>query len=412
MFEEPTLTVAQLSAGIGAALQRSFPDEVWVRGEIANLSRPSSGHVYFDLVGDGVGIGVTLWSSDRHSVNRVLRRAGGAVRITDGTEVRIRAKVSWFARRGTVSLAMLGIDTAYTLGRLAEARQRLVQTLRAQGLLARQGALALSAVPLRVGLVTSEASAAAADFLHTLEASEIGWQLVLADARVQGVDAEASLLGALRTLARPQGRPAGEPDLDVVCVVRGGGARTDLAAFDLEGVARAIATCPVPVLTGVGHETDTTVADLVAYRGFKTPTACAGFLVERVRTYRARCGTAWEAVQRRAGTALARADADLDLAAHRAGRACRHHLHGGEQALLRATVRLAARGPALLDGAERALDGHAARVRGLDPARTLARGWTITHDARGRLVRSAGDVDAGDELVTTVADGTVRSRVR
>ena len=116
------MTVAELNRAIGLVLGRAFPDEVWVQGEIANLSRPASGHVYFDLIGEGSSIGVTLWASDRQVVNAVLRRAGGAVRMTDGTEVRIRARISWWPERGRVSLRMLSIDTAYTLGRLAEAR--------------------------------------------------------------------------------------------------------------------------------------------------------------------------------------------------------------------------------------------------------------------------------------------------
>ncbi len=114
------MSVAELNAAIGAVLSRAFPDEVWVRGEIANLNRPPSGHVYFDLVGDGCALGVTLWAADKQVVNAVLRRAGGAVRMTEGTDVRIRVRVSWYAERGRVSLRMLSLDTAYTLGRLAE----------------------------------------------------------------------------------------------------------------------------------------------------------------------------------------------------------------------------------------------------------------------------------------------------
>src|SRR3954452_8072533 len=229
--EEPTFSVAELNAGIGTVLARAFPDEVWVRGEIANLSRPQSGHVYFDLVDGDCALAVTLWASDRQVVNAVLRRSGGAVRMTDGTEVRIRVRVTWYARRGQVALRMLSIDTAYTLGRLAEARELLLQRLRMEGLLTLQPALPLAAVPLRVGLVTSDNSAAAHDFLQTLEASGFGWQVVLADARVQGLDAEASVLAALERLRTAE--------LDVVCVVRGGGARTDLAVFDSEAIARA-----------------------------------------------------------------------------------------------------------------------------------------------------------------------------
>src|SRR4051795_127302 len=147
---EPRMSVAELNSGIGTVLARAFPDELWVRGEIANLSRPPSGHVYFDLVDGDCALAVTLWASDRQVVNAVLRRSGGAVRMTDGTEVRVRVRVTWYPKRGQVSLRMLSIDTAYTLGRLAEARELLLMRLKAEGLLVRQAALPLPAVPLRV----------------------------------------------------------------------------------------------------------------------------------------------------------------------------------------------------------------------------------------------------------------------
>jgi exodeoxyribonuclease VII large subunit len=274
---------------------------------------------------------------------------------------------------------MLSIDTAYTLGRLAEARELLLQRLKAEGLLARQPALALAPVPLTIGLVTSDNSAAAHDFLRTLESSGFAWKVVLTDARVQGVEAEASVLAALEQLRARS--------VDVVCIVRGGGARTDLAVFDSEAIARAIAHYPIPVLTGIGHEIDTTVADLVAHRRCLTPTACAGALVERVGEWYARLHDRRRAIVRAALRAVDTTTLD------------------------RLTVQLAQRSPRAIDRAVRRVDHVETRVRALDPARVLARGWSITRDAEGRLVRSVGDVAAGATLVTMVADGTVRSTV-
>src|SRR5262245_124936 len=214
-IEEPTMSVADLSVSIGAALSRAFPEEAWVRGEVANLNRPPSGHVYFDLVGDGCALNVTLWASDKQVVNAVLRRAGGAVRMTDGTEVRIRVRVSWYAERGRVSLRMLSIDTAYTLGRLAEAREVLLRTLQSEGLLRRQTNLTLPQVPLRVGVITSDGSAAAHDFLRTLEGSGHAWKITVLDTRVQGATAERSILHSIDVACRST------PAFDAVCVVRG-----------------------------------------------------------------------------------------------------------------------------------------------------------------------------------------------
>lgn len=381
--DEPTFSVGELNQSIGLALGRAFPDEVWVRGEIANLSRPASGHVYFDLVGDGCAIGVTLWETDKQVVNAVLRRAGGAVRMNDGTEVRLRGRVSWWAERGKVALRMLSIDTAYTLGRLAEARELLVQRLRQDGSLSRQQALALPLVPLRVGLVTSAGSAAAADFLHTLTSSGFGFSVVMADSRVQGLDAERSMLQALDALARL------ETAVDVVCIVRGGGARTDLACFDSEALARAISEQPVPVLTGIGHEIDSTVADLVAHEAFKTPTACAAALVERVGGFRAA----------------------LDERAARLHRLSHHALERSAARLSRAAERTAAAGRSQLRAAAGRVERCELRAAALDPARALARGWSITRDESARVVRSIVDAPAGARIVTTLSDGVIRSTV-
>jgi exodeoxyribonuclease VII large subunit len=382
--DEPTLSVADVSAGIAGALARAFPNEVWVRGEIADLSRAASGHVYFTLTGEGACIAVTLFASERVVVNQVLRRAGGAVRMTDGTEVRIRARLSWFARRGSVQLRMLSIDPAYTLGRLAEARERLVRALEVDGLLRRQATLVIPDVPLRVGLVTSEGSAAAADFVETLTVSGYAFRVFLADARVQGVDAEGSVCAALRALVERPDRP------DVICIVRGGGARTDLAAFDGESVARAIAACVVPVLTGIGHEVDTSVADLVAHTAHKTPTACAGALVERVRAHLTATTLAWD----------------------RVARVVTSRLRGADQRLDDDRRRLLDRGPLALDRAARHVDHLAARVAAADPTQLLRRGWSITRTDAGTVVRSVDDVVDGTQLVTTLADGEVHSEVR
>jgi exodeoxyribonuclease VII large subunit len=381
--DEPTMSVAELSAGIGATLTRAFPDEVWVRGEIANLNRPPSGHVYFDLAGDGCTLGVTLWASDKQVVNAVLRRAGGAVRMTDGTEVRIRVRVSWYAERGRVSLRMLSIDTAYTLGRLAEAREVLLRTLEAEGLLRRQARLVLPPVPLRVGLVTSDGSAAAHDFLRTLEASGHAWQVTVLDTRVQGVTAEAGILAALDVAC------GADPSFDAICLVRGGGARTDLAVFDRESVARAIALAPIAIWTGIGHEIDTTVADAVAHRQFRTPSACAMALVEQVTRWCEQLDATWNAI----------------------ARAAEHHLRMREAQLDDYRQRVATQPARALDRAARTIDNIESRVRAFDPARVLARGWSITHDSDGRLIRSTSEVRPRTQLVTTVADGEVRSTV-
>jgi exodeoxyribonuclease VII large subunit len=382
LFDDPgTLTVGEVSRRIDRALRREFPPQVWVRGEIHDLNRATSGHVYFRLVGEEASVPVVLWESDKQGVNAALRRAGNAVRMDDGTEVRIRASVGWYAKRGEVSLRMTGIDPAFTLGRLAEAREVLLRRLDAAGLLQAQQRLRVPEVPLRIAVVTSLGSAAHADVLEVLRVSGLGWSVLEIDARVQGVDAEMSLAAGLAAAA------AAAPD--VVLLVRGGGARTELAAFDAEHVARAIAGLAVPVVTGVGHETDTSVADLVAWRRQPTPTATAAWLVERVRAWCERRDAVFDRVLRAAAGATGRAALHVDRLAARVDAGARSQL------------RLAAA----------RLDREQALVSAADPAVLLARGWSITRTAAGELVRAPDDAPPGTELVTAVAAGEVRSVV-
>ena len=243
--------------------------------------------------------------------------------------------------------------------------------------------------------------------------------------------------------------------VDVVLLVRGGGATTDLAAFDSEVIARAVAGLDTPVLTGIGHDIDRSVADEVAHAAYKTPTACAQAVVADVLTFEGRLGAAWAGVasqaarrlaaesdrlrgcgrhvavatrgglvgaerslavagarvRRSAGGALARSSVALERTVGRVESSSRAHLRSHEAAVAVASARLVARAPRAVGVAERDLDRIAGQVRVLDPARTLARGWSITRDASGVVVRSPAAVAPGDVLSTTLASGSVQSVV-
>jgi exodeoxyribonuclease VII large subunit len=425
---------------------------------------------------------VVLFDTARRRVNAQLRRAGGAVRIENGTEVRIRGRVGWWAPGARLQLQMSDIDPAFTLGRLAADRQRLLRQLDAEGLLERQRRLPFPLVPLRLGLVTSAGSAADHDVLDELRGAGIGFQVHRVDTRVQGRSAPRSVAAALRRLATPRGdadragraghaaggahrveadQPrqlgAGPYRVDLILLVRGGGSATDLAAFDSELIARTIAELPVPVVTGIGHDVDRTVADEVAHTSYKTPTACAQAIVAQVRAFDQDLTAAWRDVTaaarvaldaagerlrtcarhvalgtrhglnaaetvlasgatrlgRSADTTLARSARQLDRATGRVEAGARVHLQGHHRHLDAQASRLAQRAPRLVESHARTLEGVDAHLRALDPRRALERGWSITRrEGDGALVRSTADVAPGDELVTLVADGTIGSTVR
>jgi exodeoxyribonuclease VII large subunit len=450
--------VPELGEAVAATLRVGFPDEVWVRGVIRNLNPGRrGGTVWFDLVEPAPGgdlsrpvqasVPVVLFDTARRRVNARLLDAGGSVRMTDGTEVRLRGRITFWDRGGRLQVQMSDIDPSFTLGRLAADRERLLRALAAEGLLDRQPSLARPAVPLRLGLVTSAGSAAEHDVLDELRRSGVGFSVVRADVRVQGARAARSVAWGLRAVAAR--------GVDVVLLVRGGGATTDLAAFDSEEIARAVAGLDVPVLTGIGHDIDRSVADDVAHASYKTPTACAQAVVADVRAVERRTLDAWRGVAaaaRRHGRreaerlrgcgrsvavatrqGLAAADRDLAGRGDRLGRAAtgalaqstalldravghvesggRAHLRTHEAAVAAAGSRLVQRAPRVAGAAARRLDALETQVRAYDPARTLARGWSITRDASGRVVRSPAALRPGDRLVTTVAEGEVRSTV-
>jgi exodeoxyribonuclease VII large subunit len=447
-------TVRELSEALQLALGTWFPSEIWVEGEVADLSRSAAGHAYFQLVepgndtnGDRTCISVVLLDSARQHVNAVLRRAGGAVRMVDGTRIRIRGRVELYPNRGRLQLRMSGIDPAYTLGLLSTERDQVLRSLADEGLVDRNAGLPFPSLPLRVGVVTRHGSAAFADFVHELSTTSYAWQVVVADTPVQGPEADRLIVRGMQSLV--------SRGVQVVALVRGGGARTDLATFDSELLARAIAELAVPVVTGIGHEIDSSVADVVAHRSHKTPTACAAALVSDVAAAVGRAESTWASIAELTASRCRVEGARLDARAVTLARSARRRLEADERALagrrhqvVREATHAAARArlllarqvgrvegtarrhlaiersrlqrttPELVARARRALarpdqwvNGAARRVHGLDPTRLMERGWSLTRTADGTVVRRAASVRAGEEIVTVLIDGKVHSRV-
>jgi exodeoxyribonuclease VII large subunit len=423
----PTYTVGELADAINDQLRRGFSDGVWVRGEIDNL-RHSGPHTYFSLVEDGergrAVLGVSLFAPMKRNLTPLLKR--NRLELGNGMKVRIFGHLDYYAPNGRLGLKMAGIDPRFTLGELSQARDQVVRRLVAAGLYDANRARRFTPVPLRVGVVTSVGTAAWHDFHDEIAGSGLGFRLAVCDTRVQGAGAEWSVAAAIRTLSA-------RTDLDCVVVIRGGGARNELATFDAEPIAVAIATSPLPVLTGLGHEIDRSVADDVAHRSLKTPTACAGALIEAVSEYRGAAEATWTAiatlsdqalaaargrltdraqrVARRTHAAVGRADERLAVRLERLRTQPGRQLATADRRLAEVTDAVSHRAPRHLDGAARALDGAAARLALLDPANLLRRGWSITRDAEGGVVRSVADVTPGVAITTQVADGHLTSRI-
>lgn len=428
----PTWSVGELHEAVSMVLAHTFGEQIWVQGEVRNLNRSKKGHVYFDLVepdrdGDPArpALSVTLFNTERLAVNQFLRDQGDPVRMRDGIRIRIRGRLGVYGARSTLQLVMAWIDPTHTLGVMGEQRDRVLAALAADGLLDANAGTAVAVAPLRIALVTSVGSAAHADALHELSSSSIGFRVSVLDTRTQGADAPRSIVAALAL--------AGRGDHDLVLLVRGGGARTDLIAFDDEQVCRAIAAAPLPVFTGIGHEIDRTAADDVAHSSHKTPTAAAAAVAALAERFAgsvhdlevqvasaalgrlARSAGTLEQLSARAGRAgaarIVRARDALDQLERRSAAAAPRTLGSARAELERQLGGLAAAARRGVDAHDRRLDGLAARARAHDPATALARGWSITRRSDGTILTDPQVLHEGERLVTTTAGGTVASVV-
>jgi exodeoxyribonuclease VII large subunit len=301
-----------------------------------------------------------------------------------------------------------------------------LKALETEGLLRRNGSLLVPVLSLSIGLLASPGTEGFNDFLGQLPGSGLAFTVKVVPTQVQGTAAPAALARGITSLAAAA--------CDVVVLVRGGGSKADLVAFDSELVARAIALCPVPVWTGIGHTGDQSVADIVAGRAFVTPTECGQELVQRAADW-------WETVAGTAGLVSRRATEVLEAAVERdraarlrLGQATRHQLHRHAERLDASSRRIASQARRQLDVAALAVNHRAARIgpcahRALghhgerleswrrllaayDVDRQLERGYTLTLDEGGRIVRSVATLGPGSVLVTRFADGSAVSDVR
>ncbi len=405
----PTLSISELYDEVTDVLDTAFPRSrpIWIRGEVQKVYE-SSGHAYIDMVDAEAGGGrgapvlkVKCWRSTWGPLKASL--AADGVALTAGMSVVLRGRLDFYKVRAEVGFILDEVDVEALLGRLAQERAALVAALAAEGLLDANRQRTLPTVALRVGLVGSPGTEGFSDFLGQLERSGLAFDVTVARASVQGAQAPAEVARAIAGL-----EAAG---VDLICVVRGGGSKGDLAAFDAEPVARAIATARVPVWTGIGHTGDESVADLVAHTRHITPTACGQAVAARTLLW-------WQDVAESADRIAEQsrrrvAETARELAALRS-----RLVVGPSAAIARAEASVQARaarlGPMAQAVLEREQTSIAARRRLLsafDPARLLERGWSMTTDDTGRAIRSVEDLHEGATIVTRLRDGVVASVV-
>lgn len=433
-----TISVSALNRVARETLEARFP-LLWVSGEISNLTRAPSGHLYFTLKDAQAQVRCTMWRNRAQLL---------PFRPENGMRVDARSLVTLYEARGDFQLSVEALRQTGQ-GNLFEAFLRLKEKLAAEGLFDPAAKRELPPYPRRIGVVTSSAAAAWKDVLAALQRRAPHLEVVLYPSPVQGADAGARLAEAVRTAdAR-----AAEDGIDLLLLVRGGGSIEDLWAFNDEALARAIRACPVPVVSGVGHETDFTIADFAADVRAATPTGAAELASAGYHAARGRVGEIERSLsagmerrlhgqaQRldRAALRLVHPRERLGLARERSERLAARlgaamtrrleRLEGARRVLelrlvarkpdlrremercVRAAQRLGAAGEQLVQRRAERIAALATHLQHLAPQAVLARGYSITRDADGRILRAADETTAGEEISVELAIGRLRAIV-
>ncbi|MCR4918757.1 MAG: exodeoxyribonuclease VII large subunit [Prevotella sp.] len=438
---QQTLTLYELNHLVRQTLELTLYDAYWVEAELSEL-RESRGHCYMDLVQRVEGMNTPVaraqarcWAGTWAVVGaKFLREAGQPMRA--GLKVRLLVRAQFHEAYGFAWI-VADVDPTFTLGDMARRRQEIVDQLRREGIFDLQRELVLPLFCQHVAVISSAGAAGYGDFCQQLLNNEHGYFFApqLFPAVMQGEQVEQSIIAALNAIydIMERAAAAGQPcPFDCVVIIRGGGATSDMSGFDTLALAENVANFPLPVITGIGHDRDECVLDMVSHLRVKTPTAAAAHLIDHLHQVALRLDDCQHrvtlSVQRRMDTERLR----LQRAAERLPALCalattRHHnmleLLGQRLAAAAAarvqtergrTDKLSVRLPLLVAGSltaqQHRLELMQQRVAALDPRLMLRRGYSIT-TLGGRALRSAAQLRAGDVLLTLLADGQVVSEV-
>ena len=445
--ERRVWTVRALVSAVRSHIEREYSD-CWVEGEISNLRIPDSGHLYFTLKEESAQIRVVMFRSSA----KLLR-----FRPDNGLHVTVRGRITVYEDRGELQISAEFMEPKGA-GALQLAFEQLKARLAAEGLFEASRKKAIPALPQRIGIITSPQGAALRDILNILERRHHSANVLIYPAQVQGESAPGEVMAGLRHFHLQLNQPGRDgAAVEVIIIARGGGSVEDLACFNHEGLARAVANSKIPVISAIGHETDFTIVDFVADLRAPTPSAAAELVIRSRQEIEAQAEDMYRRLERAVRYRLLMARQDLtERAQHGAFARMMDGIHRRQQKLDDHRFRLEKAERQLLQGYQRRCETVAAAVRHYDARRRLAavrqqldaqianlassihtrlletrsilerrtaslealspvailnRGYALVFDAAGSLVNDASQVQAGDEISARLARGRIRARV-
>lgn len=379
--------LAELCGYVQEMLEDAFPDRYWVCAEIASMSVRN--HCYMELVEKAENgilaakLRATCWQGVYNMLSVYFEHETGQS-LHAGMQVLLEVSVEFHAVYG-MSLNIWNIDPTYTLGDLARQRQMTIEQLKKDGVMDLQRSLCMATLPRRVAVISSADAAGYGDFCHQLQSNRYGFTFMphLFAATMQGETAARSIIHALAIIAEQ------EEEWDVVVIIRGGGATTDLSCFDDYALASHCAQFPIPIVAGIGHTRDVSVVDMVANTSVKTPTAAAEWLIERVAEQVEVVADLQVRLQRAVQTAIV---------------AETNHILQYKQRILVAIDKMVMHEKSRFDLWQKTIELHS-------PEHIFSRGYSLTM-VNGCLLRSAEQVQVGDVVETHLADGKIESVVQ
>jgi len=396
LFAPANLTVTELTRYLRGLVEKDeLLQDVWVLGEISNLSTPSSGHIYFTLKDAGASLRCVVWRSSAQRLRRLL---------SNGTMLEAHGAISIYPEQGSYQLY---IDSARPAGEglLFQEFLRLKERLESEGLFDPGRKRPLPPLPRCIGIVTSPTGAALQDMLNTLRLRYPLAKVVLAPCAVQGEEAPLQIIAAFRAL-NTRAKP------DVILVARGGGSLEDLWAFNDENVVRVIARSPVPVVSGIGHETDFTLSDFAADVRAPTPTGAAVIATPDIAELRQSLVTLTAQMAGVFNDALEKRRKKLFLLRQRLkATSPRWHIQTSTQRLDELEMRLVRAAKNRLKLEKMHWQFLSQRLNALNPLSVLERGFALVSDTNGHLVRSTAQVHSGDTIHVRLSDGSFPARV-
>ena len=409
-MEAPTQSLSELLQRVRESLQNSFPSSYWVVAEILEIHENRSGHCYLELIEKGEAsdtllarVRATIWSA-RYRMLKPYFEASTNTSLKSGIKLLLKASVEFHPQYG-FSLNITDLDPSYTLGDLARKKEEVIRKLREAGVMGMNKEVPVPRAPQHIAVISSETAAGFGDFMDSLHRNPYGFYFhtVHFQAIMQGDEAPASIMGAMDRIFESDNR------FDCVVLIRGGGSKADLECFNDYDLAYYITQFPLPVMTGIGHERDESVADMVAAHGLKTPTAVAEFLVDRLLAVEFLLSELDEKLEKVVKRIVQLHSTRLETYRGNLRHLARQFLSGKSDRLNRLSLLVEKQTRNLLERKKDRLLLLETRTQLVDPATILKRGYSMTL-LDGKALKEVRDVKPGMELETRLSRGTIISR--